>query len=44
MQVIQQIAPALGRRDNTRGLEPIVAFGLAAGLIVMWGTGLIAAG
>lgn len=44
VQVIRQIAPALGRRDTARGLEPIVAFGLAAGLIVMWGTGLIAAG
>ncbi len=42
-QVIQQIAPALRPREGTRGLEPVVAFGLAAGLIVMWGTGLLAA-
>ncbi len=42
-QVIQQIAPALRPREGIRGLEPVVAFGLAAGLIVMWGTGLLAA-
>ena len=42
-QVIQQIAPTLRPREDARGLEPVVAFGLAAGLIVMWGTGLIAA-
>ncbi len=42
-QVIQQIAPSLRPREGTHGLEPVVAFGLAAGLIVMWGTGLLAA-
>ena len=43
-QVIQQIAPSLRRTGASRGLEPIVAFGLATGLIVMWGTGILAAG
>ena len=43
-QVIQQIAPTLRPRQHSGGLEPVVALGLAAGLLVMWGTGLIAAG
>lgn len=44
VQVIQQIAPTLRPREGVRGLEPVVALGLATGLIVMWGTGLLAAG
>lgn len=43
IQVIQQIAPALRPQKGAPGLEPIVALGLATGLIVMWGTGLLAA-
>ncbi len=43
VQVIQQIAPALRSRKDAGGLEPVVALGLTAGLILMWGTGLLAA-
>ena len=40
VQVIQQIAPTLRSDTERGGLEPAVAYGLAAGLLLMWGTGL----
>jgi zinc transporter ZupT len=43
VQVIQQILPALRPAGTKRGLEPLIATGLGAGLILMWGTGLLAA-
>ncbi len=44
LQVIRQIAPALRPLGSSnRGFEPLVAFGIGAGLIVMWGTGLLTA-
>jgi zinc transporter ZupT len=41
IQVIVQIAPSL-RSAASRRLEPLVAGGLATGLLVMWGTGIMA--
>ena len=43
VQVIQQILPSLRPAGTKRGLEPLIATGLGAGLILMWGTGLLAA-
>jgi zinc transporter, ZIP family len=43
VQVIQQILPALRPAGTQRGLEPLIATGLGAGLILMWGTSLLAA-
>lgn len=43
VQVIQQIAPSLRPAGRTHGLDPLVAGGLATGLVVMWATGLLAA-
>ncbi len=43
VQVIQQILPSLRPAGTKRGLEPLIATGLGAGLILMWGTGLMAA-
>jgi ZIP family zinc transporter len=42
VQVIQQILPALRPAGAKRGLEPLIATGLGTGLILMWGTGLLA--
>ena len=42
VQVIRQITPALRPPGESRGLEPLIATGLAAGLVLMWGTGLLA--
>jgi zinc transporter ZupT len=42
VQVIQQITPTLRPAGASRGLEPMVATGLGVGLVVMWGTGLLA--
>ena len=42
VQVIQQILPSLRPKGATRGFEPLIATGLAAGLVLMWGTGLLA--
>ena len=43
VQVIQQILPTLRPAGTRRGLEPLIATGLGAGLILMWGTSLLAA-
>lgn len=43
VQVIQQILPALRPAGTKRGLEPLIATGLGAGLVLMWGTSLLAA-
>jgi zinc transporter ZupT len=41
VQVVQQILPALRPSGERRGLEPAIATGLACGLLLMWGTGLL---
>ena len=42
VQVIRQITPALRPAGASRGLEPMIATGLGVGLVLMWGTGLLA--
>jgi len=42
VQVIQQITPTLRPAGASRGFEPLIATGLGVGLVLMWGTGLLA--
>jgi hypothetical protein len=42
VHVIGQILPSVAPRGAEKGLQPVVAGGLAVGLLLMWGTGLLA--